>query len=192
MPTPASSSAPATPRCRQAGSDARALATTADETDDGWRLNGSKVWCTNGGIAQLLAVFAKTPEEEGKRKISSFIVPSPSPGLDLGAEEKKMGLKASSTVSFTMSDVPVPANHLIGGRGNGFRVAMGVLDTGRLAIGAVATGSARRMIAEACGYAQERQQFGAPISTFEMIRLKFAHMAASLYGMESSMYRTIG
>jgi len=176
----------------EAGSDARALTSTAEQTESGWVLNGSKVWCTNGGIARFLTVFANTTGEDGKKRTSAFLVPSPSPGLAIGGEEEKMGLKASSTVSFTMSDVPIPANHLLGRPGKGFHLALGVLDTGRLGIGAVALGQARRMLDEACGHALDRRQFGAPIATFEMIRDKFAHMAAHVYAMESVIGLTAG
>jgi acyl-CoA dehydrogenase family protein 9 len=176
----------------EAGSDARALTSMAERTDAGWLLNGSKVWCTNGGIASYLTVFANTVGEDGKKRTSAFLVPSPSEGLVIGKEEDKMGLKASSTVSFAMSDVAVPGNHLLGRQGKGFHLALGVLDTGRLGIGAVALGQARRMLDEACGHALDRRQFGAPIATFEMIRDKFATMASHVYAMESVIGLTAG
>jgi acyl-CoA dehydrogenase family protein 9 len=170
----------------EAGSDARALSSRADLDPSGaeWLLNGSKIWITNGGYANLYLVYAKT-EEEGKRKVSAFIVPRESPGLAIGAEERKMGLHGSSTISFSMDDARIPRDYLLGEAGKGFALAGGILETGRLMIAAMSLGGSKRMLREAAGHAVERRQFGRPIAEFEMIRAKTASSAANIYAMES-------
>lgn len=172
-----------------AGSDARSLATRADRDGDSYVLNGSKIWITNGGLADLFTVFARThhPElAEGKRdRITAFLVGRDTPGFSSGPEEKKLGLLGSSTTSLHFENVRVPSENVIGKPGEGFKIAMSVLNNGRLGLaGACALGS-RKLVQEALDHATQRRQFGKSLSEFGLIQSKFANMAIELYAAES-------
>jgi len=182
-----------------AGSDAAALRTTADRTSDGsWRLNGRKVWITNGGIANLFTVFARTPHPlvsdspVMERPISAFLVPGETPGLTIGAPEAKMGLCGSSTTEVGLEDVVVPADCLIGPEGEGFKVALNVLNSGRHGLAACCIGQAKLARGLARAHAVEREQFGRPIASFGMVREMLAGMDAEIYAMESMTWLTAG
>ncbi|HKE00995.1 MAG TPA: acyl-CoA dehydrogenase family protein [Planctomycetota bacterium] len=178
-----------------AGSDAQAIATTADPTGDGgWRLRGSKVWITNGGIAGLFTVFAKTPDPEapGKRKITCFVVPRDTPGVSIGKEEDKMGLKGSSTTAVFFEDAVVPDSHRVGEVGKGFRVAVEVLNNGRHGLSAGCLGLGRAALAEAREHARTRKQFDRPIGEFPLVEELLANAAADLHTIECGCYWVAG
>jgi acyl-CoA dehydrogenase family protein 9 len=173
-----------------AGSDAAGIKTRAvhDPATDEYVLNGTKIWITNGGIAGVFTVFAQTEVEElGNRRdrISAFIVPRETPGVSSGAEEHKLGIKGSSTTEVHFENARVPAANLLGAKGKGFKVAMEVLNSGRLGLAAGCIGGGRSVLRQALGHARERRQFGKSLVEFELIREKLARMDLGLYGMES-------
>jgi acyl-CoA dehydrogenase family protein 9 len=181
----------------EAGSDAASIRTTAryDPAKDEFVLDGSKHWISNGGIAGFFTVFAKDVALDAKdehRRITAFAVTRDLPGVEVGPEEKKLGLRGSSTVPLHLKDVRVPASNVIGQRGSGFRIAVEVLNTGRTSLGAGCLGGSKAMIREAALHARERRQFGTRIADFEMIRGKFARMVANTYALESLVYMTAG
>jgi alkylation response protein AidB-like acyl-CoA dehydrogenase len=169
-----------------AGSDALSIKTRADLSPDGkfYILNGTKQFITNSGFADMWIVFAKV----GGDKFTGFIVEK-TEGIILGPEEKKMGLKGSSTRAVTFEDVKVPVENLLGEIGKGHKIAFNILNIGRLKLAAAALGGAKRMLKEAVKYTKERKQFNRPVSDFGMIRRKFADMCARIYGLESIVYR---
>lgn len=171
------------------GSDANAAKTKAIPTEDGkhYILNGQKMWITNAGFADMFIVFAKIEED---KNLSAFIVEKAFGGVSLGDEEQKMGIKGSSTRQVFFNDVKVPAENLLGERGNGFKMALNVLNTGRIKLGASAIGSSKQAIDHAIEYAKERKQFGTSIANFGAIKHKLGEMAARIYSLEASLYRT--
>jgi len=181
----------------EAGSDAASIRTTAeyDEKSNEFVLNGSKHWISNGGFAKFFTVFAKDvklPAKDEHRRITAFVVTKDLPGVEPGKEEQKLGLKGSSTVPVTLSNVRVPAFNVLGERGQGFRIAVEVLNTGRTSLGAGCVGGSKLMIREAALHATQRKQFGTRIAEFEMIRAKFARMVVSTYTLEAMVYLTAG
>ncbi|MFQ5790209.1 MAG: acyl-CoA dehydrogenase family protein [Acidobacteriota bacterium] len=179
-----------------AGTDAQNLKTTAKETEDGkhFVLNGTKMWITNGGFADLFTVFARTGVEEvrGKKKnlITAFIVTRDMTGVSTGPDEDKLGIRASSTTTLNLEDVEVPRENVLGEIGQGFKIALDVLNDGRLSLAAGCVGAGKTLVREALGFAKSRQAFGRFISDFEMIQAKFAWIAIHLYVMESMVYLT--
>ncbi len=169
----------------QAGSDSFNLRTKAELVNGEWVLNGEKLWITNGGIANIISVFARTP-----KGISAFIVDTKSEGFHVGPAEKKMGIKGSSTNALTFDNVKVPEENLVGKDGRGFLLAMQTLDAGRLGLGAACLGSAKELLEMSTSYAKEREQFDEPISHFQAIQFYLAEMATMIYNMESIVYRT--
>jgi alkylation response protein AidB-like acyl-CoA dehydrogenase len=167
-----------------AGSDAFNLSTTAKLVDDKWILNGQKLWITNGAIADVFSVFARTP-----KGITGFVVEKDSPGLIIGANEKKLGIKGSFTNSITFEDVEIPQENIIGKDGRGFMIAMKTLDAGRIGIGAAGLGASKEMLELATKYALERKQFSQSISKFQGIQFMLAEMTTKIYSMESMLYR---
>ncbi|MFY9552885.1 MAG: acyl-CoA dehydrogenase family protein [Thermoanaerobaculia bacterium] len=181
----------------EAGSDAAAIKTTAvyDEKTNEFVVNGTKHWISNGGIADFFTVFAKDvrlPANDEHRRITAFAVTKDLGGVIPGKEEHKLGLKASSTVPVELQNVRVPAFHVLGERGHGFKIAVEVLNTGRTSLGAGCIGGCKAMLREAARHATQRKQFGTPIARFEMIRAKFARMVVSTYALESMVYLTSG
>lgn len=176
----------------EAGSDALGERTTAVLSDDGkhYILNGSKMWISNAGFAKLFTVFAKVDGD--RKKFSAFLVEHDRPGLSLGAEEKKMGIKSSSTRQVMFENVKIPVENLLGEIGQGAKIAFNILNSGRFKLGASCVGAVKRIIAMSAAYAQERKQFGVPIASFGLIREKLAEMAIRTYAAESATYRTIG
>jgi acyl-CoA dehydrogenase family protein 9 len=170
-----------------AGSDAAAIKTTAVEQDDCYLLNGSKIWITNGGIADFFTVFAKTGQAEQRSKLSAFIVTRDMAGVTTSPHEDKMGLRASSTTSVYFEDVRVPKENLLGPRDGGFKVAMNILNSGRSGLGGGCVGGMKRLIGAAAGYAMERRQFGEPIGTFGLIQQKIGHMVVDCYAAEAAV-----
>jgi acyl-CoA dehydrogenase family protein 9 len=181
----------------EAGSDAASIRTTArfDPAHGEFVLDGSKHWISNGGVADFFTLFAKDVALDAKdehRRITAFAVTKGLPGLEIGREEKKLGLKGSSTVPLLLKELRVPASHVIGQRGGGFKIAVEVLNTGRTSLGAGCLGGSKAMIREAALHATQRRQFNTRIADFEMIRGKFARMVANTYALESLVYMTAG
>jgi len=171
------------------GSDALSARARATRQPDGsWRLNGEKMWITNGGFADIYIVFAQV---DGK-DFSAFIVERSFPGVSHGQEEHKMGLHGSSTTPVLLQDAQVPADNLLGEVGKGHKIAFNVLNYGRFKLAAMCSGGAKFVIAEAAKYATTRQQFGQPIAAFGAIRHKLAEMTARAYGVDSMLYRVTG
>ncbi len=175
-----------------AGSDALGAKTMAKLTTDGkhYILNGSKIFISNGGFADIFIIFAKVDGE--RKKFSAFIVERSYQGFSSGAEEKKMGIKASSTTPLTLENVKVPVENLLGNVGDGAKIAFNILNIGRFKLGAGCVGGAKKGLEKAAKYAQEREQFGVPISSFGMIQGKLAEMALRTFAVESAVYRAIG
>jgi alkylation response protein AidB-like acyl-CoA dehydrogenase len=173
------------------GSDALGAKTTAKLSDDGqhYILNGEKMWITNGGFADVFIVFAKVDGE--KEKFSAFVVER-SENCRNGAEEHKMGIRSSSTTPLILSDAKVPVTNVIGNIGDGAKIAFNILNVGRFKLGASVTGAAKLAIHESVRYANERHQFGKPISSFGAIKHKLAEMAVRTWVSESITYRTVG
>lgn len=168
----------------EAGSDTFNLKTEAKKKGDKWILNGSKIWITNAGIADLFSVFART--EKG---ITGFVVEADSPGITIGLPEKKLGIKGSTTNSITFENVEVPNENIIGREGRGFLIAMKTVEGGRLTIGACCLGASRELLELSTIYAKRRKQFGETISKFQAVQFMLAEMAAKIYPMESIVYR---
>src|SRR6185369_15805703 len=160
-----------------AGSDAAGLKTTAVRRGDHYVLNGSKQWCTNGDHADVITVFATVDPARRAKGVTAFLVEKGTPGFEVGKKEKKLGIRASPTVSLHFSDCAIPASHRLGAEGEGFKVAMSTLDLTRPATGALAVGIAQAALDAAVGYAKERQQFGQPIAAFQGVQFMLADMA---------------
>jgi alkylation response protein AidB-like acyl-CoA dehydrogenase len=173
-----------------AGSDALAARTRADLNAEGthYILNGQKNWITNGGRADLFTVFAKV----GGEKFTAFLVERAFHGVSSGAEEKKMGIKGSSTCALFLDNVAVPVENVLGEIGRGHIIAFNILNSGRLKLGPFAVGGAKDVLAISLKYARERKAFGSPIAEFGMIQHKLAEMAIRIYAAESVSYRTAG
>ena len=177
-----------------AGSDAAGIQTTAQLEPDGkhYLLNGSKIWITNGGKANLFTVFAKTPVEEGKNKITAFILTRDMAGFASGREEEKLGIHGSSTTELLFDNIEVPVENVLGEVGKGFKVAMEVLNSGRLGLAAGCCGSMKNLLAMSTEYAQNRKQFNAAIFSFEMIQDKISRIMMEIFALESMVYLTTG
>ncbi|QQS42993.1 MAG: acyl-CoA dehydrogenase family protein [Acidobacteriota bacterium] len=173
------------------GSDALGAKCSARLTEDGehYVLNGEKMWISNGGFADVYIVFAKVDGE--KDKFSAFVVER-SENCHPGAEEHKMGIKSSSTTPLILSDAKVPAGNLLGEIGDGAKIALNILNVGRFKLGASVTGGAKLALDQSVKYANEREQFGQPISNFGAIKHKLAEMAIRTWVAESITYRTVG
>jgi len=171
-----------------AGSDANSGKTNAKLSEDGkhYILNGQKMWITNAGFADTLVVFAKIDTD---RVLSAFIVETKYPGVVIGPDEHKMGIKGSSTAQIYFNDVKVPVENLLGKRGEGFRIALSILHMGRLKLGANVIGAAKKAINDSVKYANERKQFGGLISRFGAIKYKMAEQVIRLFASESAVYR---
>jgi acyl-CoA dehydrogenase len=169
----------------EAGSDAAGLKTKATRDGDHYILNGTKRYITNANKADLFTVMARTnPNEPGAKGVSAFIVERGTPGLSVGTPEKKMGQQGAHICDVIFENARVPAENLIAKEGEGFKVAMSVLDKGRLHISAVATGVSKRLIREMVTYALERKQFGKPIFDHQMIQAMIADSQAETYAAE--------
>jgi len=179
-----------------AGSDAQALRMTARRAPDGSRylLDGEKLWITNGGFADLVTVFARTPDHpraDGRPSISCFLVER-AHGFRSGPEEDKLGITGSSTVPLFFENVAVPAENLVGTPGDGFRIALEVLNAGRTGLAGGCAGVCRSLLREAVAYTRQREQFGRPIADFELIREKLGRMALDTHALEAVTYFTTG
>ncbi len=171
-----------------AGSDANSGKTKAVLSEDGkhYILNGQKMWITNGGFAEVLTVFAKIDND---KILSAFIVERDFPGVTFSPEEKKMGIKGSSTVQIFLNDCKVPVENLLGKRGEGFRIALYILHIGRIKLGANSIGAGKRTILHSVNYANERKQFGSFISNFGAIKHKLAEQVVLQFASETAVYR---
>jgi butyryl-CoA dehydrogenase len=177
------------------GSDAMNIRTRAVLTDDGahYILNGEKQWLTNGGTAGLYTVFAKIADKETDgEKFSAFLIERNTPGLSVGAEEHKLGIRGSSTCPLVLQDCKIPAGNLLGEAGKGHHIAFNVLNVGRLKLGVACVGGARQALAQTIRYAKDRHAFGKSIAEFGLIQRKISAAAAQLFAAESMVYRTAG
>ncbi|HOT88969.1 MAG TPA: acyl-CoA dehydrogenase family protein, partial [Bacteroidales bacterium] len=172
-----------------AGSDANSGRTKAVLSEDGkhYILNGQKMWITNGGFADVLTVFAKVDND---KILSAFVVERNFPGVSFNPEEKKMGIKGSSTVQIFFNDCKVPVENMLGKRGEGFRIALNILHIGRIKLGANVLGAGRKAVTYSVNYANERKQFGSLISNFGAIKYKLAEQVTRQFVTESALYRT--
>ncbi len=172
------------------GSDALGAKTVATRSPDGksWLLDGTKQFITNGSFAKLYTIFAKVDREH----FTAFLAERGTPGLTVGAEERKLGIKGSSTTQIILEGAEVPVENLLGEIGKGHKIAFNVLNVGRFKLGAIAVGSSKADLAEGLRYANLRKQFGVPISSFGAMREKVADMAARIYAAESLTYRIAG
>ncbi len=182
----------------EAGSDSAAVQTRAVRDGNSYVLNGSKRYITNAGKASLFTVMARTdPEKKGAGGVSAFLVPRHLPGLSIGKSEKKMGQQGAHIHDVIFENVRVPAENRLGAEGEGFKVAMQVLDKGRLHISAVCIGVAERLIADTVTYAAERKQFGQPIASFQLVQgmiadCKTEALAARALTLETARKRDAG
>jgi acyl-CoA dehydrogenase family protein 9 len=179
------------------GSDAQAMTTTAvpDPSGTHYMLNGTKIWISNAGYAGVFTVFAKVPvtvDGQTKQRVTAFIVDAKSPGITLGKIEEKMGIKGSDTRTVTFEGVRVPAENRLGDVGQGFRYALEILNSGRLGLAAGSARGARTIFAAALAHAKQREQFGRPIGSFEMIQHKIALNASETYAADSAWMLTAG
>jgi alkylation response protein AidB-like acyl-CoA dehydrogenase len=170
------------------GSDANSGKTKATLSADGkhYIINGQKMWITNAGFADVFIVFAKIDDD---KNLSAFIVDGTTEGLTLNAEEKKLGIKGSSTRQVFFNNCHVPVENLLSERGNGFKIAVNILNIGRIKLGAAAIGGAKVAIGQAVNYANEREQFGRPISKYGAIRHKIAEQTIRTWVLETATYR---
>src|SRR5262249_15228274 len=150
-------------------------------------LNGEKMWITNAGFADLFIVFAKVDGE----KFTAFIVERTAPGLTIGAEEHKMGIRGSSTCPLVLNDCIIPAPNILGEIGKGHVIAFNILNVGRFKLGAGCVGGARNSLALAIAYAKQRKAFGKTIADFGLVRQMLAEMAVGVFAGESVVYRTV-
>ncbi|MEN0587430.1 acyl-CoA dehydrogenase family protein [Kurthia gibsonii] len=171
-----------------AGSDAASIKTSAKKVEGGYELNGSKVFITNGGYADVYIVFAVTDSTQKTKGITAFIVERTMEGLVIGKNEEKMGLHGSSTVQLTFENLFVPEENILGQLGEGFTIAMANLNVGRIGIAAQALGIAEAALEAAIGYAKERQQFNQPIIKHQGIAFKLADMATSVEAAKQLVY----
>jgi len=172
-----------------AGTDAAAGTATATQHADGYALNGSKMFITNAPYAEVYIAFAKTDPERGARGMSAFIVEKDTPGFSVGEAEHKLGIRGSSTPPVYFSDCRVPKEALLGGEGDGFKIAMQTLDGGRIGVSAQALGIAQAALDASVAYAKERVQFGKPIATLQAIQWMIADMATEIDAARLLVYR---
>ncbi len=170
------------------GSDAFALSTRATEVDDGWQLDGAKLWITNGAEAEIFIVFANVDPEAGYRGITAFIVEKDFPGISIGKSEDKLGIRASSTVEVLLDGCVVPPENVVGEVGNGYKIAIETLNEGRIGIGAQMIGLAQGALDHTVDYLQEREQFGRPVSEFQGVQFQLADLRTQLEAARLMVY----
>ena len=173
----------------QAGSDAGSTRTRAVRDGDEWAINGEKLFITNGSLADVLVITAKTDPDQGTRGISSFIIEKGTPGFQVGRDEKKMGLKGSVTSQLFFENCRIPLANLLGKENEGFKQFLTTLDAGRLAISAMAVGLAQGALDKAVAYAKERVQFNQPIAQFQAIQWMVADMVTEIEAARMLVYR---
>ena len=163
-----------------AGSDPSSMITSAEEKDDHYLINGSKIFITNGSYADVINLIVRTDPQKGNRGLSAFLIEKGMPGFSIGKKEEKLGLRASDTAELIFDDCRVPKENLLGRKGQGFKVAMTALDSGRIGIASQSLGIARACMDEAVNYSQNRRQFGRAISSFQAIQWMIADMATQI------------
>jgi alkylation response protein AidB-like acyl-CoA dehydrogenase len=171
-----------------AGSDAAGTQTRAEKVTGGWKVNGSKIYITNGSVAKYITFTARTDASKGTKGISAFILDTATPGYSVGKREKKMGLRGSDTVEVVFQDVFVPDANLIGEPTGGFKEFMNTLTGGRISIGALALGLAQGSYEHSLRYAKERKQFGKPIAEFQAVQFMLADMAMRIEASRLLVY----
>lgn len=180
------------------GSDAASIKTRAELSPDGktWVMNGSKIWISNGGIANLFTVFAKTEvtDTQGKKKdkVTAFLVERDFGGVTNGKPEDKLGIRGSNTCEVYFDNTPIPSENIIGEVGEGFKIAMNVLNSGRFSMGSSSAGVLKKLMQMTAEHAISRKQFGSPLKDFGLIQEKFAKIGCLIYAMESMAYLTAG
>ena len=172
-----------------AGTDASGQKTTAKLDGDHYVLNGTKIFITNAGYADIYVIFAMTDKSQGTRGISAFIVEKGTPGFGFGTLENKMGINGSSTMELIFQDCKIPKENLLGEEGKGFKIAMSTLDGGRIGIAAQALGIAEGALNKAVKYVKEREQFGRPIAKFQNTQFKLAEMAIEIEAARHLVYK---
>ena len=172
-----------------AGTDVAAIATTAIDKGDHYLVNGTKTFVTNGGLAGVLIVFAKTDPEAGRKGLSCLVVDNKIEGITIGKPEKKCGMKASDTREVSFDDVKVPKENLLGKPGEGFKMAVIILNSGRIGVSFQSIGIAQAALDESIKYSKERKQFGQPIANFQAIQFKLADMATRIDASRLLGYR---
>jgi alkylation response protein AidB-like acyl-CoA dehydrogenase len=173
-----------------AGSDIQGGITTKAEKDgDEWVINGSKMWCTNAGIAEYIITLVRTDPKGGSKSLSMILVPTDAKGLTIGPAEKKMGLRGSPAHGMTYDNVRVPLGNLVGVEGRGLQQTLATLDGGRIIIGAISVGLAQAALEESIKYAHERTAFGQPIADFQAIQFKLANMATEIELARNLLYK---
>jgi alkylation response protein AidB-like acyl-CoA dehydrogenase len=170
------------------GSDAFGLATRAEKSARGWRLNGSKLWITNGAEAEIFIIFANANPDAGYRGITAFIVERDFPGFAVGKKEDKLGIRASSTVELLLDNCEVPGENVLGPVGQGYKVAIETLNEGRIGIGAQMIGVAQGALDATLAYLQERRQFGKPLADFQAVQFQVAQAATELEAARLMVY----
>ena len=173
-----------------AGTDASGQQTIATKNDDGtYTLNGSKIFITNGGAADIYIVFAMTDKSKGNHGITAFILEDGTPGFTYGKKEDKMGIHTSQTMELVFQDVKVPAENMLGEEGKGFKIAMMTLDGGRIGVAAQALGIAEAALADAVEYSKQRVQFGKPLCKFQSVSFKLADMKMQIEAARNLVYK---
>ena len=170
------------------GSDAQHLKTFAEKTSGGWKLNGQKIWISNGGVAQLAIVIAQT-DRESPRKMAAFLVETDLPGFEARTMHGKLGLRSSNTAELFLANVEVPEDALMGEVGDGFKVAMSALDNGRYSVGAGCLGIAQGSLEASVAYAKERHTFGKPIAAHQLVQDMIARMVVDIDASRLLLYR---
>jgi alkylation response protein AidB-like acyl-CoA dehydrogenase len=171
-----------------AGSDAARLQCRAERRGERYIINGSKLWVTSGGEAEIYMLMARTDADSGSKGISCFIVEKGTPGFSFGKRERKMGLHSSPTRELLFDSCEIPAGQRLGEEGQGFKIALSALDGGRVNVGAIATGVAQAAFTVASDYAREREQFGSPIAAFQGIQFMLADMAMKIEAARLLVY----
>jgi alkylation response protein AidB-like acyl-CoA dehydrogenase len=174
------------------GSDAASIKTSAVKEGDEWLLNGTKIWITNGGIADFFTVFAKTTAPDQRKGLSAFIVTRDMAGVSTGPHEDKLGIRASSTTTVNLDNVRVPHANLLGEEGKGFKIAMNILNSGRTGLGGGAVGGMKKLISLATQQANQRIQFDKPIREFGLVKQKVGQMIIDCYATESAVTMVAG
>jgi alkylation response protein AidB-like acyl-CoA dehydrogenase len=171
-----------------AGSDSAGTQTRAEKNGKGWRVNGSKIYITNGSVAKFITITARTDASKGTKGISAFILDTATPGFRVGKREKKMGLRGSDTVEVVFEDCAIPDTALLGDLAGGFKAFMRTLTSGRISIGALALGLAQGSYEHAIRYAKERKQFGQPIASFQAVQFMLADMRMKIEASRHLVY----
>ncbi len=172
-----------------AGSDSAAIISNAERDGDDWVLNGTKAFVTNGGVADLYVICVKTDKTQGARGISAFVIEKDNPGLIAGKKEDKMGLRGSVTAEMILKNCRVPGANLLGKEGEGFKIAMKILDSGRMQFGAQGLGLAEACLKVASKYARERKAFGKPLSELQSVQFMIANMASEIELVKTLLFK---